>query len=65
VQYGEPFAFERVAEPTRDQQQAVADAILDEIRTLYGRLDELGREASPARARAARRARRAKRTAAA
>jgi 1-acyl-sn-glycerol-3-phosphate acyltransferase len=65
VQYGEPFAFERVAEPTRDQQQAVADAILDEIRTLYGRLDELGREASLARARAERRARRAKRTAAA
>jgi 1-acyl-sn-glycerol-3-phosphate acyltransferase len=65
VQYGEPFAFERVEEPTRDQQQAVADAILDEIRSLYGRLDELGREASLARARAERRARRAKRAAAA
>jgi 1-acyl-sn-glycerol-3-phosphate acyltransferase len=65
VQYGEPFAYERVAEPTRDQQQAVADAILEEIRLLYERLDELGREASLARARAERRARRAKRAAAA
>jgi 1-acyl-sn-glycerol-3-phosphate acyltransferase len=65
VQYGEPFAYERVAEPTREQQQAVADAILAEIRALYGRLDDVGREASLARARAERRARRAKRTAAA
>ena len=65
VQYGEPFAFERVSEPTRDQQQAVADAILAEIRSLYGALDGLGREASLARARAERLARRAKRAAAA
>ena len=65
VQYGEPFAFERVEAPTRDQQQAAADAILAEIRALYGELDEVGREASLAKARAERRARRAKRTAAA
>ena len=32
VQYGEPFRYERVAEPTRDQQQAVADEILDAIK---------------------------------
>ena len=32
VQYGEPFRYERIEEPTRDQQQAVADAIFDEIR---------------------------------
>ena len=65
VQFGEPFAFERVKAPTRDQQQAAADAILAEIRALYGELDEVGREASLAKARAERRARRAKRTAAA
>jgi len=65
VQYGEPFAFERVEAPTRDQQQAAADAILAEIRALYGELDAVGREASLAKARAERRARRAKRAAAA
>jgi 1-acyl-sn-glycerol-3-phosphate acyltransferase len=65
VRYGEPFRYERIEEPTRDQQQAVADAILDEIRSLYGALDEVGRGPSLARARAERRARRAKRTAAA
>ena len=65
VQYGEPFAFERVVAPTRDQQQAAADAILAEIRALYEQLDEIGREASLAKARAERRARRAKRAAAA
>jgi 1-acyl-sn-glycerol-3-phosphate acyltransferase len=65
VQYGEPFAFERVESPTREQQQAAADAILAEIRELYEQLDEVGREASLARARAERRARRAKRAAAA
>jgi 1-acyl-sn-glycerol-3-phosphate acyltransferase len=65
VQYGEALRYERVAEPTRAQQQAVADAIFAEIRTLYAQLDELGREASLARARAERRARRTKRAAAA
>jgi 1-acyl-sn-glycerol-3-phosphate acyltransferase len=65
VQYGEALRYERVAEPTRAQQQAVADAIFTEIRALYGRLDELGREASLARARAERREARTKRTAAA
>ncbi|MEA2278781.1 MAG: 1-acyl-sn-glycerol-3-phosphate acyltransferase [Solirubrobacteraceae bacterium] len=55
VQFGEPFRYERVAEPTRDQQQAVADAIFAAIRSLYGELDELGRERSLDRSRAARR----------
>lgn len=43
VLYGEPFRFECVAEPTRDQQQAAADQIFDEIKVLYGRVGELGR----------------------
>ena len=65
VQYGEPFRYERVAEATRDQQQVVADEILEVIRGLYEGLDAVGRPAALARARAERRARRAKRTAAA
>src|SRR4051794_37112232 len=65
VQYGEPLRYERVDEPTRDQQQAVADAILTEIRGLYEALDAVGRAGALPRARAERRARRAKRTAAA
>jgi 1-acyl-sn-glycerol-3-phosphate acyltransferase len=35
VHYGHPFAFERVEAPTRDQQQATADAIFAEVRALY------------------------------
>ena len=35
VFYGEPFAYERVEAPTRDQEQAVADAIFAEVRALY------------------------------
>ena len=33
--YGEPFAYERVEAPTRDQEQAAADAIFAEVRALY------------------------------
>src|SRR4051795_4194641 len=55
VQYGEPFRYDRIEEPTRDQQQAVADAILAEIKDVYGRLDAEGREAAVARWRAERR----------
>jgi len=35
VKYGKPIRWERVEEPTRSQQQAVADEILEEIRDLY------------------------------
>jgi 1-acyl-sn-glycerol-3-phosphate acyltransferase len=35
VLYGEPFAYERVEAPTRDQEQAAADAIFAEVRALY------------------------------
>jgi 1-acyl-sn-glycerol-3-phosphate acyltransferase len=58
VLYGEPFRYERVAEATRHQQQAVADDILEAIRGLYGQLDAEGREAAVARWRAERRAKR-------
>src|SRR3954469_2044733 len=35
VTYGQPFAYERVENPTREQEQAAADAIFAEIRKLY------------------------------
>ena len=35
VIYGEPFAYERVEAPTRDQEKAAADAIFAEVRRLY------------------------------
>jgi 1-acyl-sn-glycerol-3-phosphate acyltransferase len=56
VQYGEPFRYERVEEATRDQQQAVADDILEAIKAVYSRLDAEGRDAAVARWRAERRA---------
>jgi 1-acyl-sn-glycerol-3-phosphate acyltransferase len=59
VLYGEPFRYERVPEPTRDQQQAVADEILAAITQLYERLETDGRPAVLERWRAERRARRA------
>ena len=63
VQYGEPFRYERVEEATRDQQQAVADDILEAIKAVYSRLDAEGRRAAAARWRAERRARRTVRAA--
>jgi 1-acyl-sn-glycerol-3-phosphate acyltransferase len=42
VQYGEPFQLEKLEEPSREQQQAAADYILNRIRTLYSGLAERG-----------------------
>jgi 1-acyl-sn-glycerol-3-phosphate acyltransferase len=56
VQYGEPLRWERVSEPTREQQQAVADEILTEIRRLYAGLEEHGRKGVLRHVRAQRRA---------
>jgi 1-acyl-sn-glycerol-3-phosphate acyltransferase len=55
VQYGEPFRFGRVEQPTRAQQQAVADEIFEEIKTLYRGLEAHGRAATRRRVRAERR----------
>lgn len=38
VKYGEPMRWERVQEPTREQQQAVADEIFAEIRRVHASL---------------------------
>jgi 1-acyl-sn-glycerol-3-phosphate acyltransferase len=43
IRYGEPLRFERVEQPTREQQQAAADQIFDEIKALYAELDAHGR----------------------
>ncbi len=43
VQYGEPLAWDRIENPTREQQQAVAEEILTEIRRMYSGLEEHGR----------------------
>ncbi len=42
VQYGEPFRFDVVEQPDRQQQQQAADLILDRIREIHSGLAELG-----------------------
>jgi 1-acyl-sn-glycerol-3-phosphate acyltransferase len=56
VQYGDPIRFERVEDPTRDQQQAAADEIFDEIKRLYAGLEKHGRRGVLERIREERRA---------
>ncbi len=49
VLFGTPLRFERIeGEVPRDQAQAAADAILDEIKALYAVIDEGGRAAAKA-----------------
>jgi 1-acyl-sn-glycerol-3-phosphate acyltransferase len=55
VLYGEPIQFPKIAEPTREQQQAVADAVLLEIRRLFAEVKEQGRAGTRKQERAARR----------
>jgi 1-acyl-sn-glycerol-3-phosphate acyltransferase len=56
IHYGEPIRWERTEHPTREQQQAVADEILAEIRRMYAGLQEHGRRGILRRLRAGRRA---------
>jgi 1-acyl-sn-glycerol-3-phosphate acyltransferase len=58
VQYGDAVRWERVQDPTREQQQAVADEILTEIRGLYAGLEQHGRRGMLKRMRELRRAQR-------
>jgi 1-acyl-sn-glycerol-3-phosphate acyltransferase len=39
VRYGDPIVWDRIENPTRDQQQAAADEIFARIRTLYDELE--------------------------
>jgi 1-acyl-sn-glycerol-3-phosphate acyltransferase len=56
VQYGLPMRWEQVQNPTREQQQLVADEVLKEIRSLYEQLERHGRRGALRHAREQRRA---------
>ena len=56
IQYGDAMRWEPIENPTREQQQAVADEILTEIRGLYAGLEEHGRRGILRRVREQRRA---------
>jgi 1-acyl-sn-glycerol-3-phosphate acyltransferase len=43
VQYGEPIAFERVANPSREEQLAASKRVFDRTREMYVGLEEKGR----------------------
>ena len=43
IQFGEPLSFPVVAEPSREQQQEVANQVFDEVRRMYVALEEKGR----------------------
>ncbi len=54
VQFGDPFQFEQVEEPDREQGQAASQTVLDRIKVLWDGLREHGREGARERARKAR-----------
>ena len=54
VQYGTPFRFDRVEHSTREQQQEVADYILDRVREIHSQLKLLGHRGSLAAVRSRR-----------
>ena len=58
VQYGDAMRWEAIENPTREQQQAVADQVLAEIRRLYAGLEQYGRKGILRRVRKQRRAER-------
>jgi len=55
VLYGQPFRYEQRDQASRQEQRAVADDILNEIKTLYAELESLGRRGVVAATRAQRR----------
>src|SRR3954447_17354411 len=56
IQYGDPFRYEKVLQPTREQAKATANEILDAIKVLYAGLEAHGRRGVVARVREERRA---------
>jgi 1-acyl-sn-glycerol-3-phosphate acyltransferase len=44
ILYGDPIRWEQVDEPTREQQQEVANQIFSEIKSLYAQLEAVGRK---------------------
>jgi 1-acyl-sn-glycerol-3-phosphate acyltransferase len=63
VLYGDAIRWEVIENPTREQQQAVADAIFAEIKALYAQLEAEGRKGALKRMRELRREARRKRPA--
>jgi 1-acyl-sn-glycerol-3-phosphate acyltransferase len=59
IQYGQAIQWKPVENPTREQQQAVADAVLTEIKALYDGLQQHGRGGVLRRVREQRRGERA------
>jgi 1-acyl-sn-glycerol-3-phosphate acyltransferase len=55
ILYGDPIRWAPVAEPTREQQQEVANQIFAEIKALYAQLEADGRKGVLKRMRALRR----------
>jgi 1-acyl-sn-glycerol-3-phosphate acyltransferase len=58
VRYGDPIIWDRVEDPTREQQQAVAEEIFTAIKALYAELEAEGRKGVARRVRELRRAER-------
>ena len=56
VLYGEPVRFEKVENPTREQQQAASELVFERVKALYDGLREGGRKTAVQRAREAGRA---------
>jgi 1-acyl-sn-glycerol-3-phosphate acyltransferase len=56
IQYGDPFRYEKVAEPTRELAQSVANEVFDAIKVLYNGLEAHGRRTIVQRVREERRA---------
>jgi 1-acyl-sn-glycerol-3-phosphate acyltransferase len=56
IQYGDPFRFEKIAVPSREQAQSTANEIFDAIKVLYSGLEAHGRRGVVARVREERRA---------
>src|SRR3954447_25587168 len=56
VLYGEPVPFEKIENPTKEQQQAAAELVFERVKALYDGLREGGRKTAIERARTAGRA---------
>src|SRR5690349_15609988 len=56
VLYGEPVRFEKIEDPTREQQQEASQLVFDRVKALYDGLREGGRKTAIQRARQAGRA---------
>jgi hypothetical protein len=65
VQFGEPFRFSLTPHSAREQQQRVADLILERIRELHAELARIGRKGAARAARERLRAERRRQRAAA